>query len=284
MAVTKSQNWTEIIEPKYSLLDLKLDELWRYKDLILLFVRRDFVARYKQTILGPLWFVIQPLFTTLIFTVVFGNIAGISTDGMPPVLFYMSGIVAWNYFAECLKQTATTFKDNAPMFGKVYFPRLVTPLSIVISNLVTFSIQFLFLLGFIGYFYTEGVAIQPKASVIIIPLLVGLIALMGLGFGLIISALTTKYRDLVQLLTFGVQLAMYATPIIYPLTEVPEKYRVLVLANPMSAVIEAFRYCLLGVGSLELGNILYSVGFTLILLLVGILVFNRVEKTFMDTV
>ncbi len=276
--------WTMVLRPKKSLLDVNLTELWQYRDLIVLFVKRDFVSKYKQTILGPLWFIIQPLLTTIMFTVIFGNIAGISTNGIPKVLFYMSGIVGWTYFATCLNDTSQTFIRNASIFGKVYFPRLALPISVVISNLVSFVIQFAFLCVFLVYFMVTGAGVAPSIHVLLLPFLVILMAGMGLGFGIIISSLTTKYRDLTHLVTFGVTLWMYATPIIYPLSEIPEKYRMLVLANPMTAVVETFRTALLGVGEINYPNMLYSFGFTILLLALGIIIFNKVEKTFMDTV
>ncbi|MCB9015291.1 MAG: ABC transporter permease [Lentimicrobiaceae bacterium] len=279
-----NESWTIILKPKRSLFDVNLKELWQYRDLIGLFVRRDFVSKYKQTILGPIWFIIQPLLTTLMFTVVFGNIAGIPTDGIPKMLFYLSGIVGWNYFSTCLNDTSQTFIKNASIFGKVYFPRLAMPISIVISNLVSFVIQFLFLLAFLFYFMMKGADVHPGITVLLIPVLVLMIAGMGLGFGIIISSLTTKYRDLVHLVTFGVTLWMYATPVIYPLSQIPEKYRLLVLANPMTPIIETFKTALLGTGSISYAYLLYSFGFTIVLLLIGILIFNKVERTFMDTV
>ncbi len=282
--MTEKQNWTLEIRPKRHLLDINLKELWRYKDLIVLFVRRDFVAKYKQTILGPLWFIIQPLLTTLMFTVVFGNIAGIPTDGLPKMLFYMSGITAWNYFALCLKSTSNTFVKNAGIFGKVYFPRLAMPISTVISGLIQFFIQFLFLIGFMIYFWITGVEFGPNIYILLIPVLIFLMAGLGLGFGIIISSLTTKYRDLTNLVSFGVQLWMYATPIIYPLSEIPEKYKWAVLANPVSPIVETFRYSLLGQGSFNFLYLLYSFGFMVVVLVVGVLLFNKIEQSFMDTV
>ncbi|MFK5855963.1 MAG: ABC transporter permease [Bacteroidota bacterium] len=281
---SKQENWTMIIKPKRSLFDVDLAELWRYRDLIGLFVRRDFVSKYKQTILGPLWFIIQPLITTIMFTIVFGNIAGIPTDGIPKMLFYLSGIVGWTYFATCLNDTSQTFIKNASIFGKVYFPRLALPISVVISNLVSFLIQFLLLLCFLAYFMIVGSDIHPNMNVLLIPFLVLLIAGLGLGFGIIISSLTTKYRDLTHLVAFGVSLWMYATPIIYPLSEIPEKYKLFVLANPMTPIVETFKVALLGVGEVNYYQLLYSLGFTIAVLVFGVLIFNKVEKSFMDTV
>jgi len=280
----QDDDWTMIIRPKRGLLDINMHELWRYRDLIMLFVKRDFVAKYKQTILGPLWFIIQPLLTTLMFTVVFGNIAGISTNGIPKMLFYLSGIVGWTYFSTCLNDTSQTFVKNASIFGKVYFPRLALPISIVISNLVSFFIQFIFLLCFLFYFMAVGSDIAPNINVLLIPVLIVLIAGLGLGFGIIISSLTTKYRDLTNLVTFGVTLWMYATPIIYPMSGIPEKYRIFVLANPMTPIVETFKTALLGVGEINYLQLLYSFGFTVAVLVAGVIIFNKVEKTFMDTV
>ena len=280
----ESENWTMIIKPKRSLFDVDLAELWRYRDLIGLFVRRDFVSKYKQTILGPLWFIIQPLITTLMFTVVFGNIAGIPTDGIPKMLFYLTGIVGWTYFATCLNDTSQTFIKNASIFGKVYFPRLALPISVVISNLVSFLIQFVLVLCFLAYFMIVGSDVHPNINVLLIPVLMLLIAGLGLGFGIIISSLTTKYRDLTHLVSFGVSLWMYATPIIYPLSEIPEKYKLFVLANPMTPIVETFKVALLGVGEVNYYQLMYSFGFTVAVLVVGVLIFNKVEKSFMDTV
>lgn len=280
----EQENWSMVLKPKKSLFEINLAELWQYRDLITMFVKRDFVAKFKQTILGPLWFIIQPLLTTLMFVVVFGNIAGIPTDGIPQVLFYMTGIVGWNYFSTCLNDTSQTFIKNASIFGKVYFPRLAMPISIVISNLVSFVIQFVFLLLFLAYFILKGTDVMPGIEVLLIPFLVLLIAGLGLGFGIIISSLTTKYRDLVHLITFGVTLWMYATPIIYPMSGIPEKYRAWVMANPMTPIVETFKTALLGVGEVNYLSLLYSFAFTVVLLAVGILIFNKVERTFMDTV
>ncbi len=279
-----TENWTMVIRPKRHLLDVNLYEIWRYRDLIKLFVRRDFVARYKQTILGPLWFLIQPLFTTIMYTIVFGNIAKISTDGLPQILFYMSGIVGWTYFSACLNSTSNTFVANAGIFGKVYFPRLTLPISIVISNLIQFTIQFFLLLAFMLYYRSIGANFHTNIYILLLPVLIILMAGLGLGFGIIISSLTTKYRDLTNLVSFGVQLWMYATPIIYPLSEIPEKYRIFVLANPLTPIIETFRFALLGAGTVNWIYLAYSCAFTVLVLALGIILFNKVEQTFMDTV
>jgi lipopolysaccharide transport system permease protein len=277
-------NWDLIIKPKTRWFDLHLGDLWRYRDLMMIFVWRDFVASYKQTILGPFWHILQPLISTLIFTVIFGEIARIPTDGLPPFLFYMCSLTAWNYFAACLTGTSGIFISNADIFGKVYFPRLTVPVSIVISNLVKFGIQFALFLGFMIFFGIKGSAIHPNLIILITPYLLVIMAALGLGVGIIISSLTTKYRDLQVLVGFGVQLLMYATPIVYPMSVVPEKYRWLILINPMTPIIETFRYAFLGSGSFNATYLVYSTITTLILLLLGILLFNRVEKTFMDTV
>ena len=280
----EQENWNMVIKPKRHLLDIDLKDIWRYRDLIALFVRRDFVSRYKQTILGPLWFIIQPVLTTIMFTIVFGTIAEIPTDGLPKSLFYLSGIVGWTYFSSCLTTTSNTFVANAGIFGKVYFPRLTLPISIVISNLVQFFIQFLLLIVIMGYYFFSGAAIQPNTYLLLIPLLILLMALLGLGFGIIISSLTTKYRDLTNLVAFGVQLWMYATPVIYPLSQIPAKYKVYVLANPLTPIIETFRYALLGAGTVSWNHLLYSSVFAVVIMAVGIILFNKVEQTFMDTV
>lgn len=279
------ENWDLVIEPRTSLFDLKLKEVWKYRDLLVLFVRRDFVAAYKQTILGPVWHFIQPVFTTLIFTLVFGKIAGIPTDGIQPLLFYMSGITIWNYFSSCLSSTSNTFLSNAGIFGKVYFPRLISPLSTVVSNLVKFGIQFLLLLGFMVYFGITGGKFHFGFSWLLIPVLVLMMALMGLGLGIIISSMTTKYRDLNVLLGFGVQLLMYATPVAYPMSFLKSKsYAAWIQWNPLSPIVEVFRYALFGQGTVDIFHLMYSMAFILVVLFAGLLMFNKVEKTFMDTV
>jgi lipopolysaccharide transport system permease protein len=250
-----------IIRPNRRWFDLRLGELWQYRDLILLFVRRDFVSVYKQTILGPLWYIIQPLLTTITFTVIFGNIAGLPTDGLPQFLFYMSGTVIWTYFAECLSKTSNTFVNNAHLFGKVYFPRLAVPVSILLSNMITFAIQFGFFLAFMGFFALAGASIRPNIYILLTPVLLFIMAGLGLGFGIIISSLTTKYRDLRFLVQFGVQLLMYATPVIYPVSTIPARFQPLIQANPMTPVVETFRYAFLGAGTVNALNLLYSLGF-----------------------
>ena len=281
----QQEHWTEIIEPRARLLDLRLNELWRYRDLVLMFVRRDFIANYKQTILGPIWFFIQPLLTTLTYMLIFGRVAGLSTDGLPMIAFYLAGVTIWNYFAETLNKTATVFKDNAQMFGKVYFPRLTMPVSIVISNMIRFGIQFfLFLIVWAWYFFFNENKIAPNAYILLTPFLVIIMGLLALGFGMIISALTTKYRDLAFLLTFGIQLLMFATPVIYPLSSIDEKYKWILLANPVSSIVETFRYAFLGNGSFSWWHFGYSALFAVVILVLGTIVFNRVEKSFTDTV
>ncbi|MES2588233.1 MAG: ABC transporter permease [Bacteroidota bacterium] len=280
-----NEDWDLVIKPTNSLFSLKLRDVWSYRDLLFLMVRRDIVSFYKQTILGPLWFFIQPLITTVIYMFVFGNLAGISTDGLPQILFYMTGIIAWNYFSECLIKTSTIFKDNAHIFGKVYFPRLVMPLSLVMSNLVRFGIQFILLIGtFIYFIVFKDFDFHFSWALFLIPLFILLMAFLGLGLGMIISSMTTKYRDLAFLLSFGVQLFMYATPVIYPLSVAPEKYKVIILLNPMSTITEGFRFALLGKGEISLNSILYVCVFTLITFFIGLVIFNKVEKNFMDTV
>jgi lipopolysaccharide transport system permease protein len=281
----ENENWDMVIEPQRSLLDLRLGELWRYKDLVMLFVRRDFVSVYKQTILGPLWYLVQPLLTTLTFTFIFGNIASLPTDGLPQFLFYMSGTVVWSYFASCLTKTSETFVQNANLFGKVYFPRLAVPVSILISNLITFLIQFVMFLVFVLYFVLRGTDIQPNwLWIALSPILMLMMAGLGLGFGIIISSLTTKYRDLRFLVQFGVQLLMYATSVIYPVSSIPARFQWIILANPMTPVIEAFRFAFLGAGTVNINSLLYSFGFMLVVVIIGSIIFNRVEQTFMDTV
>ena len=278
-------SWTEVIQPKRSLFDLKIKEVWKYRDLLGMFVKRDFVATYKQTILGPLWFFIQPLLTTIMFTIVFGKFAKIPTDSLPHILFYMAGITIWNYFSESFTKTANVFKENANVFGKVYFPRLIVPLSIAASNMVKFMIQFLLFIAVLFYYkWTGNKAVQPNSLILITPVLVLLMAGFALGAGMIFSALTTKYRDLSFLLTFGVQLLMYATPVIFSTNSIPDKYKIYVMANPLSPIVETFRYAYLGSGAFSWGSIMYSFIFMLALLLSGIIIFNRVEKNFMDTV
>jgi lipopolysaccharide transport system permease protein len=278
------EDWDLIIKPKKSIFDLHLKDIWNYRDLLLLLVKRDFISVYKQTVFGPLWFFIQPIFTTIIFTFVFTRMAKISTDGVPPVLFYLTGTVAWNYFAECLTKTSTVFRDNAGLFGKVYFPRLIMPLSIIMSSLVKFGVQFLLFAIILGWYVVTQPDIHPNIYITLFPVLILLMALHGLGLGLIVTALTTKYRDLAFLVAFGVQLVMYATPIIYPLSVIPEKYKPILALNPLTGLIETFRYAFLNKGSFYLYPFIYSVISTLIVFCAGVMVFNKVEKNFVDTI
>ena len=278
-------HWDEIIKPSGKLFELRLAEVWKYRDLLLLFVKRDFTAQYKQTILGPLWHFIQPIFTTVVFLVVFNQIANISTDGIEPILFYMSGIAIWNYFSSCLNATSSTFTANAGIFGKVYFPRLVIPLSTVISQLIKFGIQFLLLLVAMVYFGIKNNHFHFSTSWLLIPLLLLMMAALGLGLGIIISSLTTKYRDFTVLIGFAVQLLMYATPIAYPLSFLKTKgYAWLVMYNPLTPIVEAFRYALFGLGTFSAMQLMYSGIFIMVTLFLGLIVFNKVERSFMDTV
>ncbi|MBN2166183.1 MAG: ABC transporter permease [Marinilabiliaceae bacterium] len=281
------ENFTLEIKPKSKLFDLNLKEAWRYRDLLFLFVRRDFVSIYKQTVLGPLWFFIQPILTTLMQMFIFNNIANIPSDGLPPMVFLLSGNVMWQYFSSCLNLTSNTFRGNAGIFGKVYFPRVITPLSMVISQLLKFGVQLgLFLIIWSGYMLLGGdtINMQPTWHIALLPVLILIMAGLGLGAGMLISALTTKYRDFTFLLTFAVQLMMYATPIIYPLSFVPNIYKKYILLNPMTGIIETFRYSFTGAGSFSWELLGYSFGFMSVLMFLGTIVFNRVEKTFMDTV
>ncbi len=284
LAVNPNNEWELISRPQRSWWDLRLGELWRYRDLIWLFVWRDFVAYYKQTILGPLWYLIQPILTTVVFTVIFGNIAKLSTDGLPPFLFYLAGNTVWSYFSACLLSTSNTFTTNAAIFGKVYFPRLAIPVSIIISNIISFGIRLGVFLAFLAYFLLSGSAIHPNLWILLLPILLLLMAGQGLGLGIIISSLTTKYRDLQQLVSFGVQLLMYVTPVIYPISSMQGIWLRLILANPMTPIVEVFRLAFLGTSSLDPLYLFYSAAFMLVVLFVGVLIFNRVEATFMDTV
>ena len=282
---SENEEWSLVIRPHNRLFDLHLGDVWRYRDLLWMFVRRDFVAVYKQTILGPLWFFIQPLLTTLIFTIIFSGVAKIPTDGFPAMLFYLAGMTPWNYFSTCLTKTSNTFVANAGIFGKVYFPRLIVPLSIVVSTIIQFGIQFLLFIAVLVYYLMAGAAISPQWGwiVVLTPALVLLMAALGLGAGIVVSSLTTKYRDFTFLIAFGVQLMMYATPIIYPMSSIPEKWRWLIQLNPMTAPVEAFRAIFLG-GPIPWSALGFSTAITAALLFVGIVIFNKVEKSFMDTV
>ncbi len=282
-----NKEWDIIITNKTSLFNIDLGEIWRYRDLLAMYVKRDIVTFYKQTILGPLWFVIQPLFTTIMFMFVFGGIAGISTDGIPQAVFYLAGLVCWNYFQDCLSKCSDTFNANQAIFGKVYFPRLVVPLSIVFSNLIKMAIQFALFFVVYVYYYATGINFQINAALCLIPLLIIMLGALGLGFGMIISSMTTKYRDLRFLITFGVQLWMYATPVIYPLSIMREtypKYVWVLAANPLTAILETFKYAFTGIGEFNCFYLSYSVAFTIAILLLGIVIFNRVQRNFMDVI
>ena len=276
--------WTQVIEPHDHAFELKVRELWRYRDLVYLFVRRDFVAQYKQTVLGPAWHFIQPLLTTIMFTIVFGRIAQISTDGLPPFLFYMAGTVIWNYFSTVLLTTSSTFTRNANIFGKVYFPRIAVPVATLISNLLAFGIQFFFFLCFIAYFSLRSDDVAPNLWVLATPLLLLLMAMLALGLGAAVAALTTRYRDLAILVTFGTQLLMYASPIIYPLSTLPEKWRFWAGLNPIAPIVELFRYSYLGAGTFSAAHLAYSLAVILLVFYLGVVLFNRIERTVMDTV
>lgn len=281
------EKWDIEINAKGSLLDLKLKEVWHYRDLLVLLVRRDFISFYKQTILGPVWFFVQPVITILFYTLIFGNLAGIPVDGLPKPLFYLAGTIIWNYFADCLNKTSTVFKDNAGILGKVYFPRLIMPLSIVLSNLIRFAVQFLLFIILYIIFILKGEHIIPNIAALLLPLLIIMIASLGLGLGMIISAVTTKYRDIAFIVAFGVPLLMYATTVIYPLSVAQAKYPKyswLIKFNPITAIIETFRYGFLGKGSFNWDLLAYSIVSTIVILLTGIVIFNKVEKTFVDTV
>lgn len=280
------EKWTTEIKPKNGLLSIDFKEIWQYRDLWTLFVKRDIITQYKQTVLGPLWFIIQPLMTTVMYMVVFGGIAKISTDGLPQPLFYLAGICFWQYFADCLTKTSNTFVANAGIFGKVYFPRLITPLSTVTSNLVRFGIQFgLFFVVYLYYLIFTDAPIHTNWYALLIPILVLMLAGLALGFGILFSSMTTKYRDLQLLLSFFVSLWMYATPVIYPLSTITnEKLRLVMSLNPLTGIVEAFKYGMLGVGEFSWTMLGYSLAFMVVLLAIGIIVFNKVQRSFMDTV
>jgi len=276
--------FTTVIRPKNKLFDIDFKEIWDYRDLFSMFVKRDIITQYKQTILGPTWFFIQPALTTIMYMVVFAGIAGISTDGLPEPLFYLAGIVCWQYFADCLNKTSTTFTTNQAIFGKVYFPRLIVPLSTVASNLVRMGIQILLFIAVYIYYVLQGVILQPNIYILLLPVLVLMLAGLSLGFGIIISSLTTKYRDLTILFSFIVQLWMYATPVIYPLSTMSPQRQMIMAINPITSIIETFKYGTMGVGTFSWGMLSYSMGFMIILLAIGIVVFNKVQRSFMDTV
>ena len=280
-------DWLFEITPKNKFFSLNLKEVWQYRDLLLLFVKRDVVTVYKQTILGPLWYLLQPLFTSITFTIIFNKVAGIETGTVPPFLFNLAGIMVWNYFTACLTDTSDTFKRNAAIFGKVYFPRLIMPLSTVISNLLKFGIQFMIFIAFYVFYYFQGAAINMNGSLLFFPLLIALMGILGLGLGMLISSLVTKYRDLSYLIGFGVQLLMYLSAVMYPMALIQDKmpdYAWLVQYNPLAYIIETTRFMLLGVGTVSVWGLVYTVGVTLFLFFGGLLVFNKTEKSFIDTV
>ena len=283
----KATPWLFEITPKNKFFTLNLKEVWQYRDLLFLFVKRDITTVYKQTVLGPLWYLIQPLFTSITFTIIFNNLAGISTGTVPPFLFNLAGITIWNYFTSCLNGTSNTFGSNAGIFGKVYFPRLIVPISIVISNLIKFGIQFFIFVVFYVFYYSQGARVSLNPSVVFFPLLIILMGVLGLGLGMFISSLVTKYRDFSYLIGFGVQLLMYVSAVMYPLALIKEKiphYAWLVQYNPLAYIIETTRYMLLNVGEISILGLIYTTIVTIVLLLVGILIFNRTEKSFIDTV
>ena len=276
--------WTEEIKAESSLFAINFREIWHYRDLLFMLVKRDFITFYKQTILGPLWFIVQPLLTTLIFVILFGNIAKLSTDGIPQLAFYLAGITIWNYFSESLTKTSSVFTANASIFGKVYFPRLIMPLSIVASSLLKFAVQFALFILVVLYYTFVAQSIQPNVWILFTPVLILLMALFALGVGMIFSSLTTKYKDLTFLLAFGIQLFMYITPVVYPSSALPEKFQILAKINPLSSIFECFRYAYLGTGTFTITDLLISTLVIVFLFFTGVLVFNKVEKSFMDTV
>ena len=279
-----AKDWTLVIKPEKRLLDVDLKGIWRYRDLWYMYVKRDIVTVYKQTILGPLWFFIQPIFTTVMYMFVFGGLAGISTDGVPQPLFYLSGIMLWNYFSECFSGASNTFTANAGIFGKVYFPRLVVPLASLTSNLIKMFIQLLLFIAVYIYYLAVGGTVSINAAALLFPVLVFMLAFHALSWGLIVSSLTSKYRDLRYLVGFGLQLFMYATPIIYPLSAAGDKFRWALELNPLTPIFEAFKYGFLGAGSLSWNGLIYSAVFMAVMLFFSVIIFNRVERNFMDTV
>jgi lipopolysaccharide transport system permease protein len=282
--IDKAEFWTMEISPKSGWLDLNLREIWRYRDLLRFFMHRDFVANYKQAVLGPFWFILNPLLNTIVYTIIFGLIIRVPTDGLPPILFFMSGIIIWNYFSACVLNTSNTFLAHAHIFGKIYFPRLIIPISTVIINLLTFAIQFGVYICFIIYFAFQGVPIHPNIFILLLPLLLIQIAAFGLGTGLIVSSLTTKYRDLAYAMGFGIQLWMYATPIFFPLSLIPEKWQWIFAVNPMTSIVETFRYILLGNGYFQPWILSLGAVTTLITLIIGLVLFTHIEKTVIDTI
>ena len=285
VSTTKEQEWDMVIRPSRGLFDLRLKEIWHYRDLLFLLVRRDVVTVYKQTLLGAFWFILPPILNTVVYFIIFGVIAKVPTDGINPILFYLSGLIAWGYFADCISRTSQTFRANAGVFGKVYFPRLIVPLSSVMSAVIKFSVQLVLLIATLVFFVLRGDTANPQLAYIwLLPILLGLMMLMGLAFGILISALTTKYRDLSNMVPFGVQLLMYATPVIYPASIIPDKYRWILEINPLTSLIESFRFIFLGTDSISWPLLAYTTIFTFVLLIIGLVLFNRTEKDFMDTV
>jgi lipopolysaccharide transport system permease protein len=282
--VPPTQKWESEIKAEHNLLAINVKEVWQYRDLLLMLVKKDYVTFYKQTILGPIWFFVQPILTTVIYVLLFGQIAKLSTDGAPQIAFYLAGITIWNYFSEVLTKISTVFKDNAHIMGKVYFPRLIMPLSIVVSGLMKFAIQFALFIVVVLYFTCVKGSIQPNIWVLATPFLVLLMAALSLGLGMMFSSLTTKYKDLVFLLNFGIQLFMYTTPVVYSISSMPDRFKWVVNANPLTGIFECFRYGYLGVGGFEPLSLLISTVVILILLLLGVVIFNKVEKSFVDTV
>jgi lipopolysaccharide transport system permease protein len=280
----EGKRWDIVIKSKKKLFSLELIKVWQFRDLLMQLVRRDFIAFYKQTILGPIWFFLQPLFTTLVYVFLFSKLAGISTDGIPAPLFYLSGITAWSYFSECLLKTSTVFRDNANIFGKVYFPRLIMPLSIVVSNLVKFGVQLVLLIIMLLYYSVQGMDFNPSLHILLFPVFIILMAAQGLGLGMLISALTTKYRDLALLLTFGIQLLMYATPIVYPLSSLKGLMYTIISANPMTPIVEGMRLGLFGAGTFTVQSFFYVLLLTILILAAGTIIFNKVERNFVDTI
>lgn len=281
---TEPEEWTMEIKSNPGLFDLNFKELWQYRDLISLIVKRDFVSAYKQTVLGPLWHFAEPMVTTLTYAFIFGGIANISTDGLPRILFYLSGIMLWTYFSNCLLNTSGTFNANAHIFGKVYFPRLVMPITTTISSMIALGMQFILFILLVLFYYVRGENIQTNNYALLTPVLALMVAGTGLGLGMLLSSVTNKYRDLQKLVNVSMRLLMFATPIIYPLSKVPDKYKPIIMLNPMTSIVETFRYGWLGTGSFSWNNLVYSLVFMLAALCFGILAFNRVQKTAMDTI
>lgn len=282
-----SNDWLFEITPKNKFFSLNLKEVWQYRDLLFLFVKRDVITVYKQTVLGPLWYLIQPLFTSVTFTIIFNNVAGINTGTVPPFLFNLAGITVWNYFTACLNGTSDTFKSNAGIFGKVYFPRIITPLSVVISNLIKFGIQFLIFIAFYCYYYLIGTDLSLNGLVLFFPVLIIIMGILGLGLGMLISSMVTKYRDFSYLVGFGIQLLMYLSAVMYPMELLKDKlpkYGWLVEYNPLAYIIETARYMLLDVGKISIPGLLYTLVLTIVVFFIGLLVFNKTEKSFIDTV